>query len=89
MSERIQINLNDKIYVKLTQEGCDHFEAYYRSGVFADLPEKHRPPKPEPGVETDLQIWELMQIFGPRMHMGGPSMFETMNVSVERMVWPA
>lgn len=87
MSERIPINLNDLIFVKLTKLGCEQFEAYYRSPVYDGLPEMYRPPIPEPGQEKDFQIWELMQIFGPHMHMGDALMFESMDVEVLRMRW--
>lgn len=64
----MQININDKVRVKLTDAGRwmlqNHdLKAYYR---------------PEADGYTEFHIWELMNIFGSKMYHGNPNLpFET------------
>lgn len=66
-----KININSYTYVRLTKEGqqvLDRYRAAYR----------YCPVDKVSGTDyVRIQLWELMQIFGPEMGMGSPVLFET------------
>ena len=69
------INLNDDVKVRLTPEGRRVFVSYWVKALersYLRVPELHCD-------ENDLStfhLWDLMQIFGPEIYMGGPQLFE-------------
>lgn len=84
-NSEIAFNLNWYVKVKLTETGMRHlmdrhlemFEFWDRYGKM--MPE-YLPPKFDSDGYTKYQMWHLMQIFGSKMHMGGPLPFESMEV---------
>ena len=69
------MNINDYVWVRLNSEGATIANAFYCH--------PHHPiPKFEPGLKK-FQLWELMQIFGPPIHLGGPSFFEDNEIHFE------
>lgn len=76
------ININDKVKVKLTEHGKHIYKHQFdelnerikRNGgkpIKLDLPEA------DADGYTTFQLWCLMEIFGPHMHMGRPIPFDT------------
>lgn len=81
--EQTPINLNDRFSVILTDKGLDAYRQYYQgvaemtnhpkkqdnTGVFdADIKRSDK--------NLTLQLWSLMEIFGVKMFMAGPTLFE-------------
>ena len=69
----MQINMNDKVKVKLTEAGRETYRAFM-TDVSAPL-EPYLPAlDPSRDLDADgfseFHFWEIMQVFGPRMHMG-------------------
>ena len=64
----IEVNLNDQVFVILTQEGADAINNHRKS---LGVPEKYLG-EPVQAGEYRRQLWLLMQELGPSMHMGGP-----------------
>ena len=79
----MQINLNDKVKVKLTDAGRVMYKAF-----MADVSAPLEPYLPALDSNADLDedglsefsFWELMQVFGPRMHMAMTEMPFEQNV---------
>lgn len=81
------INLNDKVKVKLTDHGKD---IYYHQ--YDELNEKLKPygckfleprmPDVDADGYTTFQLWQLMNLYGPHIHMTSPLPFET-NIVIE------
>lgn len=69
----MQINMNDKVKVKLTESGREIYRAF-----MADVSAPLEPylPALDPNRDLDadgfseFHFWEIMQVFGPKMHMG-------------------
>jgi len=67
-SSGTDINVNDKVYVRLTQEGWVHYN-HENGSANPDL-------KDFDGEQwVGFTLWDLMAIFGPEMCSGGPIMF--------------
>lgn len=63
------INLNDRVRVRLTREGCRHYRQHEDA--------MHPAPKQtlKPGGVWEGPLWELMLIFGEGCYMGGKLLF--------------
>lgn len=60
-----KININDTIKFRLTPHGEAIWQAYLRAH---DL---HIPPFPTDSCgRVEMQLWEVMHIFGPSLYMG-------------------
>ncbi len=63
----MKINLNDKVRVKLTAHGD-----------IALSMDEYAVDKPDADGNLEMQLWELMRVFGPFMFHGNPNLpFET------------
>lgn len=66
----VKMNINDYVTVTPTRHGVavreDHFRYY---GI--------RPTAMEPGEPVRMQMWEVMQTWGPHIGMGLPLVIET------------
>lgn len=65
------ININDYVYVQLTDLGKQIYDSYFfnfnrKYGVEIKAPEL----KMDKEGYSAFQIWDLMQIFGPEMRIG-------------------
>lgn len=77
----MKFNINDYIQVKLTREG---FRVYNdeknKYGIKETLAESKKwLNKYHRGNRKGwfrFQMWELMSIFGPKIYMGGPNLFD-------------
>ena len=67
----MKINLNDKVRVKLNEHG-KHVHAQNCVALGAKI----SPRKADSDGWTTWQLWELMEEFGPYIHMGITSPFE-------------
>lgn len=68
-----KINLNDRVRFRLTSHG----ESYMRK-----LPQRPYFLSAEGGY-FETQLWELMRVFGPHLHMGFDNLIES-DLFVER-----
>jgi hypothetical protein len=77
--KRVRHNINDKVWVKLTEEGKqiyhDHWHKY--DELFQRIGYETPPLKTVNGW-TEFQMWDFMSIFGSayRIGMGGPTQTE-------------
>ena len=76
------INLNDKMIFKLTDEGRKILREHY-TAIFSSYP-----PLIEESMENaerGMQIWDFMNVFGKYFYMGNPKLpIENMNVQIEK-----
>ena len=73
-----QININDKVRVKLTPHGRELVRAQWeRTFSFLPQPPPYRAPTEDFAGWSTWQLWELMSIFGPYIYHGGQLPFET------------
>ena len=66
------MNLNDFVWVKLTEYGEEIYKKYHVGGFKVDPPKLE---KDRRGWVT-FQMWELMKIFGRNCGNGAPNQFE-------------
>jgi hypothetical protein len=68
----MQFNLNDKVKVKLTEAGREMYREFFTEAVAPMVPYL---PALDSSADLDadgfsaFHFWELMQVFGPKMHM--------------------
>ena len=65
------MNLNHHVLVKWTEEGLVHLENLHRAAL-GNLADKY--PHTDADCDADgwtrIQLWRLMQILGPTLHIG-------------------
>lgn len=75
ISMQVELNLNNRVYVKLTDEGRAYLKSYIEA---MNLPSEDENALYKYSIRADgegwtrYQLWELMHIFGPIMNMGNP-----------------
>ena len=67
----MEININDKVTIKLLGRGVEAYNKYY-SKLNVEPPKKVTV-----GSELTIQLWEVMNIFGEYTYMGPEPPFET------------
>ena len=70
-----EININDCVKVRLTQDGLARHRKYFCDlAASAKIPMENIMPvlKPDIDGQVEFQLWELMQIFGAEMYNGNP-----------------
>lgn len=77
----VTINLNDKVKVKLTDHGKDIY--YHQNDELNEMRKQYglKPFEPiMPIVDADgytyFQLWRLMELYGPHIHMASPLPFD-------------
>jgi len=70
--KKIDFNINDYVYVKLTDKGREVVAHKDVASLYKE---------DENGI-SQWQFWELMKMFGPYIHLGGPTYFNT-NIQIE------
>lgn len=83
MSESATYNINNYVLVKLTSYGLDIMRRARESFVSRYPSVQWTEPAPDAEGYVRFQMWELMQLFGEHIRMGGPVPFET-EVRLER-----
>lgn len=66
--KQITFNINDEVRIKLTELGEKLYTEKYSKHYFAK--------KDENGY-IEIQLWQVMSIFGPHMYNSGDLPFET------------
>lgn len=64
-------NINQYVRVKLTP-----FGRRIHLFTYTQLPDKYTPPKEDEAGYSEWQLWNLMQIFGPYIKLGGEQPFD-------------
>jgi len=77
----IEFNINEYIYVKLTDVGRlihqqDHQAFVAAIPTLSASMKLYRPPAVDAEGYSKFQGWRLMQLFGPHMQLGGPNPFD-------------
>ena len=70
-SETFDVNVNELIMVRLTEEGERVYRKHYIKLGMAPLPLKR-----DGNGWVELALWDFMNIFGKVMCMGGPNVIE-------------
>lgn len=81
---KIEVNLNDYMYVKLTEHGRAMHRKHHRDN-YERFAIEYREPKTDENGISEFQIWEFMQIFGSYMYNGCKPLCE-MNVEVKNSI---
>ncbi len=77
-NERIRFNINDSVYVKLTEFGFKFHMRHYARILPQDVFEKmYRSPKVDEQGFSKFQLWDLMNIFGENCSMACEQPFST------------
>lgn len=71
------ININQRVRVKLTESGKGYAKQY-----FSDHRMYYSLEQIEKDDIQEFQLWDLMNIFGPAMFLGGPTQFENCEIEV-------
>ncbi len=66
----MQINLNDNVRVKLTPFGIQCMKDYHKWLFAPNVAPPFNPPVPDENGWTTMQMWLVLQEFGPYMHNG-------------------
>lgn len=75
-----EVNLNDGVEVTLTTLGAEIYnDRPFGKLKLAFLGEVGTA---GPGQTMGMQLWELMQIFGPHLHIGGGAVFENNTIRI-------
>lgn len=76
----VEFNINDHVYVKLTEFGREclrkNYEALWADSRCVNAP-AYTPPQEDAGGWSRWQLWQLMQGFGPYITLGEILPFET------------
>lgn len=79
--DKIEFNINEYVEVQLTSQGLEALKNYYLS--FGLDPTNHCRVKHDNWMK--IQLWELMNIFGPYMYNGNPDTMFTSNQIIIRL----
>lgn len=74
MASEATFNVNDHVWVRLTDEGREYHRRWY-GARYPMLP--YRTPDESNNGWSRWQLWDLMASFGDGIHMGGRVPFET------------
>jgi len=78
MSDPASVNVNDSVWVKLTDAGrLIHRREHDELRKQVPSLGRYERPKKYPGGYVKFHLWELMQLFGPHIIMGAPMPFST------------
>jgi hypothetical protein len=64
---KVQLNLNDTVYVRLTEHGRSIYDKW--ASDFS------RPPSPSTEQPMSFILWELMNVFGDSLYNGAKTVF--------------
>lgn len=77
-----RVNVNDFVYVVPTEDGAKVYnDDIARRNI--KLPKDLHRQQIAAGEILKIQLWSLMQIFGPRMVIVGPTLFEHGDVFID------
>lgn len=87
----IEFNINECVYVKITEAGWDrlkknHYELYeaYKANIYPEfeIPEYENYLITDDDGWTEIQLWRLMNEFGPHIHMGMKEPFFSLDIVI-------
>lgn len=77
------MNINETVKVKLTEHGVDVYLGFHN---MAFLPKRHHITRDGFKAKADsegwhsFQLWHLMEVFGPHIHLTANQFFENNNI---------
>lgn len=77
---KLKINLNETVEVVLTEAGA---EAYNKRWYELKIPEKYRREPVKAGHVLKMHVHEMMNEFGPSVHLGMRSPFENFSITFD------
>lgn len=75
-----EFNINHEVWVRLTEHGVQAYQRYYNVGGNGPHAGREMVARRTVNGWTREQLWVLMAVLGPRMHMGGPALLEMMSI---------
>ena len=78
----MKLNMNDHATFRLTSYGAGIYNFHMRKN---SLP-RYRPAEKQAGDQLKMSLWELMQVFGPSLYMGGQIPFEENSIEVSEPI---
>jgi hypothetical protein len=80
-----RVNLNDYVWVRLTELGWAAFDNHHQAVGLDPAPYRsHLGDHPDtPEGWQRFQLWELMQIFGPHIHISSRPLFDDNDVKFQ------
>lgn len=66
----MEMNINEEVWVRLTQGGKKVYRKHFERLGMKPIPRK------EILGWSNFQMWDLMNIFGPHLHMGAKAIFK-------------
>jgi hypothetical protein len=75
---KFEVNMNDAAEVVLTELGAQVYNKYHERYTY------YRPEIVSKGDVLRDQLWHLMQVFGPAIHLGQYSPFEECRMIFEK-----
>jgi len=72
----MKMNINEPVWVKLTEHGFKVFDEHHRSIGLDPAPYRKGLEENKRADYYEFQMWELMHIFGSSTCMGFPNCFE-------------
>ena len=73
----MKFNINDYVKVKLTDKGRELHKRYQNELLKHWDKYEYKAPKEDEDGWSKWQLWDLMQTFGPHIHLGGINPFDT------------
>ena len=75
----LRFNINETVHVRLTDRGrAIHRQEFDDlSTQFPNCGLTYSPPREDADGWSEWQLWHLMEMFGPHIHLGGEQPFET------------
>jgi len=83
MNDKVMFNINDYVYVKITEDGQKHIRSYYEN--LFNLVKMYMPEhfdkyvndscslyEPDTDGYTKMQIWGFIEMFGSTLSFGSP-----------------
>lgn len=83
MKNKVKVNLNDSIHVKLTPTGIAMVEARNDRAFTKEIAEYKPKVEVDEDGYTEFQLWKFMMLFGPNIYAGMINMPYKMDVLIE------
>ena len=84
--DAVKINLNNRIYVKLTKLGEEIYYNYIKEindYYGREIINRYTPHYGDDGF-AEFQLWDFMNIYGNYMNMGFPNVIEPLDIYIEQ-----
>jgi hypothetical protein len=71
----MKFNINECVRIRLTDKGREIHKAAF--AVVERITGRYTAPKEDSGGWCEMQLWTVMELFGPHIYMGCENPFET------------